>query len=195
VTATVTAPVTATVTAPVTATVTAPVTPALSFRAMSYGGFDVGSLPGVAPGLGAAFAVHAGPQRFEIGVGIWPGRAVALEDRRGGLRANLVAGTAGACRSLVARPIELAPCAAVEIGRVHGESFGVTSPGEATALWIAARGGGALFWAPIDGAGLALRLDAVVPLVAPRLVLGGVGAVHEPSPVAARGSLGVELRF
>jgi hypothetical protein len=59
------------------------------------------------------------------------------------------------------------------------------------------RGGGALAFAPVSRLWLVLRLEAVVPLVAPTFILGGVGGVgqvHQPGP-GGRGALGVELGF
>lgn len=158
-------------------------------------GADVGALPGVTFGFGATAVVRYGVQRFELGVGAWLDQSATLADRPStGGDIGLIAGAAGACRDLLSGPVDLAPCVALELGSMHAEGFGVTSPEQNEAFWAALRGGGALAFAPVGRLWLVLRLEAVVPLVAPTFILGGVGQVHQPGP-GGRGSLGVELGF
>jgi hypothetical protein len=160
------------VTAPVPAAPAPPPPVRTSFRLAGWAGADVGSLPGISAGFGFSAAFLYGPQRFEIGAAYRPPVAgtVALHASTGG-DVELITGSIGACRNLVTAPVEIGPCAAFELGRLHAEGFGVTSPGSGSALWAAA------------------------PLVRPRFVLQNVGSVHQPSPASGRASAGIEILF
>ncbi|MEJ7734549.1 MAG: hypothetical protein WKG00_35805 [Polyangiaceae bacterium] len=85
------------------------------------------------------------------------------------------------------------PCAALELGRMHAEGYGVTNPGEAARLWSAARVGVAGGMVASPWLALRMRLEAVVPLRSPRFVLGNVGIVHEAA-FSGRASVIVEAR-
>ena len=168
----------------------------LSFRVGVWGGADAGSLPGVSGGLGGAVALVVGRQRIEIGVAVRPGTEAHLAGRpTAGGSVDLVTGSLGTCRTLLAGRFEMAPCLSLEAGRMHAKGFGVSSPDEAEQPWIAASGGGLFTWWPASRFGVVARVDATVPLARPTFVLEGVGPVHTPSPVAGRLSAGVELRF
>ena len=108
---------------------------------------------------------------------------------------DLAAASVGTCRDFAGGRLEIGPCIGVEIGRLHAKGFGVTDPGEASELWVALKGGGALGWSLWSWLSLVLRLDAVVPLTRPRFVLEGVGPVHRASAVAGRAAAGVEVHF
>lgn len=168
----------------------------IALRLAGWAGIDAGSLPAVAAGFGVVGALVYGAQRFEVSASVWPARAGTLVDRpSAGGDVGLFAGGAGTCRDLLDGPIELGPCAAIEIGQLYAEGFGVSAPDRATSVWAAFRGGGALLWAPVARVGLTARVELAIPLLRPRFVLEGVGPVHSPSYVAARGSLGVEVLF
>lgn len=168
----------------------------LSFRFAAWVGGDVGSLPGVALGLGGTAALVYGPLRFELGVAGWPDRASSLASRpAAGGDVSLVAGKSGACFLFPVARFEIAPCTAFELGRIHAAGFGVSTPSEGSALWSALHAGALATWFPIERIGLSLRLDAVFPFSRPRFVLENVGPVHQASPVAGRAAFGVELRL
>jgi hypothetical protein len=170
-----------------------------SFHVLAWTLLDTGTLPGVAFAVGGAAALTLGPVRLELGAGVWPDRAATLAQRpTAGGNVSLVAGSAGLCYGLLRPgPFDLAPCAAFELGRLHAAGFGVSSPGEGSALWTAVKAGGLFAWAPVQRFAVLVRLDAAVPTARPSFVLEGVasGAVYRPGPVAGRASLGAEIRF
>jgi hypothetical protein len=158
---------------------------------LAWAGLDVGSLPGAAVGFGVTGLARYGAQQFELGAGVWPDRSATIPERpSAGGDISLVTLAPGTCRTLLSGVIELSPCAALEIGLMHARGFGVTSTEHVSVFWAAARGGGALTFKPVRRLGLLLRIEGVVPLTAPRFLIGGVGEVHKPSP-GGRGAVGV----
>jgi hypothetical protein len=161
---------------------------------------DLGTMQGVSGAIEPWAGVVVGPARLEVGASFWPGNTAESAARpRSGGTLDLVAGSLTACALLP--PLARAagphfevdvPCAGLELGRMHAEGYGVSDPGDGSALWAALRGGAAAAWIVAPWVRLRLRLEAVVPLRRPRFVLGGVGDVHEPG-VAARAALGLEL--
>lgn len=167
--------------------------PIVSSGLLAWAGLDVGSLPGPAAGFGVNVLARYGAQQFEIGAGVFPERSATIPERpSAGGKIGLTTVTAGTCRTLLPGFIELSPCVALELGLMHARGFGVTSTERVSVFWAAARGGGTLAFRPITRLGLLLRIEGVVPLTAPRFLLGGVGEVHKPSP-GARGALGISL--
>jgi hypothetical protein len=159
---------------------------------------DVGTLPGVGAGVGGAAAVTLRAFRLELGVLGLPSRKASLEgDPSRGGEVNLVAGTAGACYQVIPRgPFELSPCLGYEVGALHASGFGVTSPGEGTALWSALRPGILLAWVPLARLAVVGRVEAAVPFLRRDFVLDpNLGSVFTPGPVAGRLGLGLELRL
>jgi hypothetical protein len=168
----------------------------IELRLGGFAAVDAGSLPAVAAGFGISGALLYGAQRFEIGAVIFPERAGVIGSLpSAGGDVELIAGTTGTCRDLVDGPLEIAPCAALEIGRLSADGFGVSTPGSGAAVWAALKGGGMLLWAPLPRLGLTARVDVAIPLLKPRFVLDGIGPVHRPSFLAGRGALGVEVLF
>ncbi|MFO0762547.1 MAG: hypothetical protein U0359_39270 [Byssovorax sp.] len=147
---------------------------------------DAGSLPGVSPGLSLGAAVGYRFLRGEIGALFLPARdQTAATKASAGATVDLLAGTLTGCFWPTVWKLQLGPCAGLELGRIRARAFGVTSPGEGTALWSAFRAGGGLAWSPIAPLFLGLRLEMAVPLQRPGFVIGNVGTVYRPSPVAA----------
>jgi hypothetical protein len=157
---------------------------------------DVGSLPGVAFGVGGAIAIHPGPLRLALGMeGYWNAGAIrlgGLPDARSSL--DLLVGTAAACWDFVpSTSLDFAPCASLELGRLRGVTVGVTSPGDASALWIAAGPGARLSWLFAPPFGLVAAVDGLFPFLRPSFVVTGFGEIHRPAPAALRLSAGLEL--
>ncbi|APR75317.1 Hypothetical protein A7982_00663 [Minicystis rosea] len=171
--------------------------PAPRFHLLAWALADVGSLPGVSFAAGGTAALSLGAFRFELGAGVWPSRAATSPQRAtAGGDISLVAGAAGACYSLLAPgAFELAPCLAFELGRIHAAGYGVTMPGEGSALWSALKPGARFAWSPVSRVALVLRLDAAVPFARPSFVLSNLGPVHRSGPLAGRAGCGVELTF
>jgi hypothetical protein len=112
-----------------------------------------------------------------------------------GGRFHLIAGDGSACYAILRAPVELSPCAGLELGSMAATGFGVRSNGSGSALWVAplAEAAAAL---PI-GRSFAVRLDlgVLVPVERPAFVLSAAGTVYTAAAVVGRATLGVELRF
>ena len=180
----------------------------IELRLGAWAGADIGSLPGLAPGFGASGSIAFGAPRLSIGIALWPDNAATLAALpSAGSDVGLLAGEIGLCSALLQKPVEMAPCAAVEIGQLFAKGFGVSDPRRGASVWVALKGGGALVWRPfekkykhkynnpLDHLGIAARIELVVPLVRPRFIIEGIGPVHSPAALAGRGSLGIEISF
>lgn len=168
----------------------------VSVHALAWVGADLGSLPALAPMFGAGAGVQVGAQRFELGAELWPERfgGVAGSATTGG-EFSMLAGSLRTCRSLLSGKLELGPCGAVEVGRLHARGMGVDQPSQASKLWTALVLGGELRWVPVQVLAVTLRLGAAFPLLRPRFVLTGIGPVYRPAVVAGRAALGLDVRF
>lgn len=163
---------------------------------------DAGSLP--AGGLGAALGVEVGWSAVQLrltGTMFFDQRVgVALPGgARGGADVNLAVGGLLVCSSTLSTPsarLSLPLCAGVELGRLAGVGRGVPNAREGAVPWVAPLVEGGMYWR-IPGTALrvAALVSAVVPLNRDRFVVRGLGPVHQPSSVAGRGSLGIELFF
>ncbi|UQA60848.1 hypothetical protein [Polyangium aurulentum] len=157
-----------------------------------------GSLPETSFGLSATGALYFGRLRIEAGAAIYlPERVIpypVLPET--GAELDLALGTAAACWDVrIKRRIFVAPCVGLEIGSLDAESFGVTSPGQGSALWAATGAGGRIMAVPWQRFALSFGLDAVFPIHRPTFVVPPLGAFYQPSWVAARLSIGAELRL
>lgn len=168
----------------------------VSVHALAWAGADLGSLPALAPMFGAGAGVQVGAQRFELGAELWPERfgGVAGSATTGG-EFSMLAGSLRTCRSLLSGKLELGPCGAVEVGRLHARGTGVDQPGQASKLWTALVLGGELRWSPVRVLAVTLRLGAAFPLLRPRFVLTGIGPVYRPAVVGGRAALGLDVRL
>lgn len=156
---------------------------------------DSGTLPSLAPGAG--LHVGLGDRAWSVGAygEAWLASTATSDSRPGaGGDFDLVDFGVRGCARLGAR-FTLGACLGAELDRVHARGFGVTSPGEATRLWIAARGGAELGLRISEALFVPLHVDAVVPFSRPTFALENVGAVFRPAPVGVRASLGVTLHF
>ncbi len=175
--------------------------PPIAFGVSAAALLDVGSLPGVAPGFEGAGALLFGAYRLELGVSAFPDQTATLSDLpSAGGRIGLVAGFARACRDIFPfiqknQHFELSPCVAFELGRLHAKGFGVESPDEGEALWLAARVGASFVWRPQQRFALSVQAGAVFPFSRPSFTIEGAGAVFRSSTVAGRFSFGAEVRF
>jgi hypothetical protein len=155
---------------------------------------DLGSLPEPSPGLGVGLGLRWSRLRVEGRFGWWPSSRRTLPSGKGG-ELSLVTGALVGCVGLLPPRgrVELAPCAALELGRIEGRGFGVSSPSAGDALWVAPELGlvGRVSLTPWLGARLDVR--GAAPLARPDFVLSGVGVVHTSSPVVGRLGLGLEL--
>ncbi len=160
------------------------------------GAASAGALPGVGGGVGGRAGVLAGGFRAEVSATYWLPRTATLAGRpTAGGDFHLVAGDGSACYAVLRAPVELAPCAGLEVGKMTGTGFGVRSNGSGSALWIAPLAGAAA-GLPI-GQRFAARLDlaVLVPALRPPFVLASAGTVYTAGAVAGRATIGLELRF
>jgi hypothetical protein len=148
--------------------------------------------------VGAVGGVYFGALRIEAGGAIYlPSRAIPFPVlSTTGADFDLALGTAAVCwEARIKRHIYVSPCFDLELGSLDGKSFGVTSPGEGAALWAAAGGGGRLIARPWRHFALTFGLDAVFPLQRPNFIVTALGSIYQPSWVAPRVSIGMELRL
>lgn len=158
---------------------------------------DAGSLPGATPGVAIGAAARLGRFGLEL-----EGRLLPLRRARPGgradVRADLSLYTVGAraCFAVVdAGRVTLSPCAGLEVGRMRGESFGVSAPASGSAPWLALSAGAALSIRLRPRFGLRAVLEGLLPASTPPFVIDGVGVVHEASPFAGRLTVGGEVHF
>jgi len=168
-----------------------------TFGVSAHALLDIGTLPLGSLGGGAAFAVMPGRLRFQLGADFLPSRTQHFQARpKAGGDFSLLLGHAAACVSVLSSTrMDLSPCARFEAGRFHGQSFGVETPGEASAPWVAAGAQGRLATRFLTRAALVTSLDVMVPLLRPEFLVTGLESLHRPSPLVVRLALGVEVRF
>ena len=104
-----------------------------------------------------------------------------------GVEVGLAAGSGKTC---IAR---IFACAGVELGSLAGTGVGLDHQREIPLHWLAATAG--LRWRHrLTGAlGLVADADAVVPLVRPQFMLDDGSVAFQPSPLAARISVAIEI--
>jgi hypothetical protein len=172
-----------------------------SLRLAAWGGADAGSLPHVAGGLGIEAAALVGPLRVELGAELYPKSTSFVQGTPGfGGDVDLAAGYAGVCYPFARAALEVGPCVAMELGRMHAASVGDLSGGadSGSSLWAAPRVEGLLGWFPWRFVGLRLRVGAAFPTTRPDFFLDDDGVkrtVHQPGRVAGRLDGGFETRF
>jgi hypothetical protein len=154
-------------------------------------GLEGGLLPALRAGLAVAGDLRAGSLFVEARVGGW---APASTDVAPGAGARFAGGSAlvRGCPTFLAAPIELAPCAGVELDVLEGAATG-SFGGSATAAWVGLFAGAhATLWI---GPRVGLRLDPEIafPLARPDFVLVGVGVAHRPSSAFGRLVFGGEV--
>jgi hypothetical protein len=160
---------------------------------------DTSTLPSVAYGVGGGVAVLVWHLRADAAVGFLPPSTYGVSTESGvGAEMSLWAGSLDLAYVFSRGPLELALGAGAEAAHISAVGVALKEPvvgvpGSAT--WPALRAGGTLtapIYKPIF---LRLSAEAVAPLERPRFVIDPLGTVHQPSAVAARLGVGVELRF
>ena len=160
-------------------------------------GVEAGPLPGIGVGPTLAVGLETGALRLEAHGRYLPASRALVDnhDSAAGDVSLLAAGVRG-CLRAVEGTVEAGPCVGAEAGALSAEGSGVSSPGEATAPWVAASAGG---WLGVEIAPwLALRaeVEVAVPFNRPAFVIDGIeGEVHRPAAVAGRATLGAEVRI
>ena len=156
----------------------------------------VGPLPSLAPGVEVAGGAHIGRVRLELGGTYLGEQGAALQTHASaGGSFWAASGRVRGCVALLDGRFEAGPCAALELGAVHGEAHGVSDPrlGTGVLFGVAATAYAAVELTPWLAAHL--ELGVVAWPVQPRFTIDGLGPVYDPSPIGARGVIGLEARF
>jgi hypothetical protein len=157
---------------------------------------DAGMLPRPAMGAVLTAAALLGAVRIEGYGAYWPGQAGRLDSvAHGGGTVSIALGGAKGCYRAARGPAEVAACAGIEFGDMHGVGSGVRYPHGADSLWVAGSLGGRASMRIAYDLWLAVDAAVVVPFQRDEFILDDLGTVHRPSTVGARAALGPELRF
>jgi hypothetical protein len=107
----------------------------------------------------------------------------------------LLDGGARGCWLPLRRALEIAACAGLELGDLHGQGLGVRSPLPADGIWFAATALGRASWRIAPSFRVFLDLGLAIPFVRDQFTLDNIGTIHQAGSVEGRASLGPELRF
>jgi hypothetical protein len=161
---------------------------------------DAGTGPAMALGVEVRAGVSLDVLRWALYGSFWPHSSKTVATLADG---RSIGGTftlaAIGLRACVAPPLgsglggaSLSLCVGPEIDALRGRGFGVSAPGEGTKIWVAgaaAAQGAFSLGGPLH---LFVSIAGVVPATREHFSLQGVGEVHQPSPLAARASAGIE---
>jgi hypothetical protein len=157
---------------------------------------EAGALPGVGPGAAVSGGIRGTSYRVGLGALLLTSRRA--ESAVAGAGANLRFFSVGPSGCFTVGGLSgpgVEGCAGLEVGKISGEGVGEPILETGSAWWAAASASGALIWPLFGGLAGRVELQAALPLVRPRFVIGGIGELHRPSPVTGRGALGLEWRF
>lgn len=170
-----------------------------------FGGASAWTLPKVGPFVGLAVAVSWQHLRLELSgahhFARWVPAPNPVEPAQGQgsppAGANIRLSRAGvrACGLLSKGPVDLATCAGVAAGAMHGRARGLSDGRGQTRLWVGASVGPALTWHLGRRVGLWMAVDAEISLLRPGFHLQGLGSLHRTPPSGLVSALGFELRF
>lgn len=170
--------------------------PPVRFVLAAGGLVGVGVLP--EPSAGAFVAVGARVDLVELTLGgsfLAPTRVVReTVPRERGAELGFASARARGCVLFVVAPVELGPCAAIDVGGMWGSGFGVDRPASGLTPWVAAAlaaEGRAHF---VDALGITLAVELGVPFLTPDFTLVRE-TLHVASEVTFAASLGLLLRL
>ena len=154
---------------------------------------DIGSLPRVALGPMVALGLILPAFQIELGGSYFPEQTIqAGSPRRQVGATSLWAGSASVCRELWS-PLELAPCATFELGRIVVSGDALQDPERASATWLLAQIGLRFGVALVSGLHWQNELAIGLPLHHFELASHELGTVARVSNVVGRLSTGLEL--
>ena len=107
---------------------------------------------------------------------------------------DLLDGGARGCWLPLRSAFEIAACAGLELGDLHGQGLGVRSPLPADGIWFAATALGRASWRIAPSFGVFLDLGLAIPFARDQFRLDN-STIHQAGLVEGRASLGPELRF
>ncbi len=165
---------------------------------------DWGSLPLASPGFGGSAGLASGPWMVEIAIGAWLNRDKTKGTElnpHAGIKLGMVSGAARLCHRIWEHaPFDLSPCAGFELVRWSGEGNSYLAgkqTGWALGFSPNARLLGTLSISEVLC--LPVFLDVLLPLNRPKFgfqdAAGAPNYVYQPSQVALRVGVGVQLHF
>ena len=177
------------------------------FALLLEGVGDVGTLPRVSDGIAASLALTFDSLRFEaFGSHLFAQAAhLAPPSSSVGSNVDLWAGGLRGCYLPSGGTLAIGACAGLEVGLLDGNGFGslrspyqTFTPSSGGSFWIAPVAGGRLAWRIAPYFSLVIDLGFAIPLHRDVFEIGidrAPSALHQASPVVARGAAGPELRF
>ena len=159
---------------------------ALGARASATSG--VGAQPGLSLGEELAVHVHTRAVFVELAGALWSD--TSTNGAMGGVRASL---REGLLRAGWIAPHHVRVWLASELGSLHGEGTMVVAARGGSAMWAGLGAGGAIAF-PIERTiAIVAAGEIVAALLRPQFALGDGDLLYQPSTVAARLSLGLEI--
>lgn len=156
---------------------------------------DLGSFPGLAVGASVALGLELNSTTLGLEATAWIPRFAPSSGDEGVSISRLSGALRGCYALLAASPLELAPCLAVELGRVNGEPHHLLDPAPQRSLWVAALAGVRARYRTPSGFGAWLGLELELPLLRPRYVIADFGSAFQAAPVGGRGAFGLLWDF
>ncbi len=157
--------------------------------ARAFAGLDVGSLPSVAPTLGAGATFRWPSVRAGLDVVYLPPSRLVADAPAGDGVVQLGAARGELCPRFYAGPVELPVCATLEVGATAASGFGPASTRGALNPWTAAALGVELRGRVAPRVALFLRLNAVIPLVLTSYQYDGI-ELYRAAPASFRANVG-----
>jgi hypothetical protein len=160
---------------------------------------DVGTLPRLAVGGNVTLGVILPSARFELSGIAWANQDATWVASEGSHLQQLEAGLRACWRWVRASGIELDPCAGVGVAHLSSNGFGETTQYQRDAWWGSAQ---VVLLSNLHIGGIpSLRPEVglVVPWSRPSVILvdgqGMTIELHQPSVIAGRAGLGLEVQF
>ena len=154
---------------------------------------DIGSLPGLAPGVEAAVLLGFGSAAIRLSGFTLMEREAQLTDGSGG-RFSLMGGALAACGTSARESAYASFCAGLELGQLKGQGIGVLQSRTGIAAWVTPRVDVTLTSAPTwFGLHYFAGLGAGLPLSRSPFLLGGSVQVHRPASMVGRLAIGLEI--
>ncbi len=171
-----------------------PAAPATRWMLRASGLLDGGALPAVSGGPSLALTVAHRLLRVELGAAwVAPRQGLAAAGKGGDV--DLAFGSLAVGAEARTRWIDVGGLAGVEIGVLRAQGFGVTTPASASPPWVAVTLLGTLRRRLGARWNVVATVGAALPLLRPRFVLDGIGAVQQPAALGLRAHAGVEFAF
>lgn len=166
------------------------------FSVGAQAGFNVGTLPRVAPGGALSLAWLPGAFRLEFHAQMWGRQSQSISDTSSGARLFLSSLGVRACiRALRTPRLDLSPCIGSEFHLLSAQGFGSDTNYDTRAHWPALTGGLLGRARLSERFFIRVQVEGQAPLARPRLFVEHLDTVHRIPSWAATSLFGVEVRF